>query len=169
VVELPPWARLVAAGCTFDGGARDRPAIRAPGASVRLRHSTVPGVVEAGKLEASSCVFAGEVRVDRDDLGFLRHCIVARGGRAPRLYLSLVHTASFVSIGVTQPGYLVLADNNGPGALGVGEGAATPGAYGERGDHERELSARGAEFLPIGMDPFHVDRTTSDFYRLGHR
>ncbi len=169
VVELPPWARLVAAGCTFDGGARDGVAIRAPGASVCLRHSTVHGALEAGKLEASSCAFSGEVRVDRDDLGFLRHSLVARDGRAPRPYLSLVHSVSFVTSDPTQPGYLVLAENNGPGALSAGEGAATPGAYGERGDHERELLARTDEFLPIGMDPFHIDRTTFDFYRLGHR
>jgi len=169
VVELPPWARLVAAGCTFDAGARDAVAIRAAGAAVRLRQSTVHGAVQAGKLEASSCAFAGEITVDRDDLGFVRHSLVARGGRPPRPYLSLVHTVSFVSLDPTSPGYLVLADNNGPGALAIGEGAATPGAYGERGDHERELLARTQEFLPIGMDAVQIDRTAFDLYRMERR
>ena len=169
VVELPPWAQLIAAGCTFDAGARSEVAIRAAGATVRLRQCTVHGAVEAGKLEASSCAFAGEVRVDRDDLGFIRHSLVARGGRTPRLYLSLVHTVSLVSLDPTGPGYLVLAENNGPGVLAIGEGAATPGAYGERGEHERELLARAQEFLPIGMDSFHVDRTTFDLYRMERR
>jgi hypothetical protein len=169
VVELPPWARLVAAGCTFDAGARDAVAIRAAGATVRLRHSTIHGAVEAGRLEASSCAFAGEVRVDRDDLGFVRHSLLARGGRTPRPYLSLGHTVSFVTLDPTSPGYLVLADNNGPGALAVGEGTATPGAYGERGDHERELSARTHEFLPIGMDPAPIDRTAFDLDRMARR
>jgi hypothetical protein len=169
VVELPPWARLVAAGCTFDAGARDAVAIRAAGATVRLRHSTVHGVVEAGRLEASSCAFAGEVRVDRDDLGFIRHSLVARGGRTPRPYLSLVHTVSFVSLAPSSPGYLVLAENNGPGPLAVGEGVAVPGAYGERGDHERELTSRAHEFLPIGMESVPIDRATFDLYRMERR
>jgi Phage tail protein (Tail_P2_I) len=169
VVELPPWAKLVAAGCTFDAGARDAVAIRAAGGTVRLRQCTVHGAVEAGKLEASSCAFAGEVRVDREDLGYIRHSLIARGGRIPRPYASLVHTVSFVSLDPTSPGYLVLAENNGPGAFAAGEGISIPGAHGERGDHERELLARTTEFLPIGMDPVHVDRTTFDLYRLGRR
>jgi hypothetical protein len=170
VVELPPWARLIAAGCTFDAGARDAVAIRAPGAHVRLRHSTVLGAVEAGKLEASSCVFAGALRIDRTDLGFVRHSIYPRGTYGgPRPFASLAHTASFVSSEPTSPGYLVLAQNNGPGAFAVGEGASQPGAFGERGDHERELDHRTREFLPIGMDPLHVDRTTFDLYRMERR
>jgi len=168
-IELPPWSRLVAAGCTFDAGDRASVAIRAAGAAVRLRHCTVLGQVEAGKLEASSCAFAGEVRVDREDLGYVRHSLLARGGRAPRLFESLVHTVSFVTSAPTSPGYLVLADNNGSAAFAVGEGANVPGAYGERGDHERELTTRTREFLPIGMEPIHVDRTTFDLYRLGRR
>lgn len=171
IVELPPWARLVAAGCTFDAGARDATAIRAAGAAVRLRHSTVHGVVEAGRLEASSSVFAGEVRVDRTDVGFVRHSIYARSAAyaGPRPFASLAHTASFVSIAPTSPGYLVLAENNGRGVFAAGEGSSQPGAYGERGDHERELDYRTREFLPIGMDPIHVDRTTFDLYRMGRR
>ena len=55
----------------------------------------------------------------------------------------------------------MLAENNGPSALAAGDGAATPGAYGERGDHERELVARTDEFLPIGMDPVEF-RTQED-------
>jgi hypothetical protein len=169
VVELPPWARLIAAGCTFDAGARDAVAIRASGAAVRLRHCTVNGQTVAGKLEASSCAFAGAVRVDRDDLGFVRHSLVARDSRAPRQYQSLIHTVSMISIDPTSPGYLVLAENNGPAALAAGEGAALPGAFGERGDHMRELETRTGEFLPIGMDPVHVDRSTFDLYRLDRR
>jgi hypothetical protein len=169
VVELPPWVRLVAAGCTFDAGARDATAIRAAGAQLRLRHCTVHGIVEAGKLEASSSVFAGEVRVDRADLGFIRHSLCARGGTVPELFASLVHTPSFITIAPVSPDYLVLAPNNGRDVFAVGEGASQPGAFGERGDHERELDARTREFLPIGMDPVHVDRTAFDLYRMERR
>ena len=170
IVELPPWAKLVAAGCTFDAGGRGTTAIRAAGAQVRLRHCTVHGAVEAGNLEASSSVFAGDVRVDRTDLGFVRHSVYARWPyRGPRPFSSLSHTAGFVSIDPTSPGYLVLAENNGRGVFAIGEGTSQPGAYGERGDHERELDHRTHDFLPIGMDPLHVDRTTLDLYRMGRR
>lgn len=171
IVELPPWVQLVAAGCTFDAGARDAVAIRAAGAQVRLRHSTVHGIVEAGKLEASSCAFAGELRVDRTDLGFLRHSVYPRNAPygGPRAFASTAHTLGFASLDPASPGYLVLAENNGRGLFAVGEGASQPGAYGERGDHERELAHRTGDFLPIGMDPIHVDRTTFDLYRMGRR
>ena len=94
---------------------------------------------------------------------------IARGGRTPRPFKSLVHTISFVSLDPTNPGYLVLAENNGPAAVAVGEGIATPGAYSERGDHERELRTRAREFLPIGMDPFQIDRTAFDLRRMERR
>ncbi len=168
-VELPPWVRLVAAGCTFDAGSRDAVALQAAGARVRLRHCTVLGATEAGVLEASSCAFAGEVRTDRKDLGWLRHSLLARGGRPPSLYQSLVHTVSFVSVRQTDPGYLVLAENNGPVALHTAERGGVPGAHGERSEHLRELLARTDENLPIGMVPFHVDRTTEDLERMGRR
>lgn len=169
VLEIPPWVKLVAAGCTFDAGARDALAIRAPGARVRLRHCTVYGGVSAGRLEASSCVLAGEVTADRPDLGFVRHSLLARGGRPPTLHASRVHTASFISARPTDPGYLALAENNGPGPLRFGEDGSLPGAYAERGDHQRELDARTDDFLPIAMVPVHVDRTTHDLYRLDRR
>jgi len=45
----------------------------------------------------------------------------------------------------------------------------TDAGRGERGDHERELAYRTDEFLPIGMDPVQLDRTTFDLYRMGRR
>lgn len=169
-LELPPWVKLVAAGCIFDAGGRDDKAIaiEAAGAHVRLRHCTLYGGINAGLLEASSCVIAGVTTVDRQDLGFVRHSLVQRGGRPPTLHASLVHSASFISARPTDPGYLALAENNGP-ALRAGEDGTLPGAYAERGDHERELTSRAGDFLPIAMTPVHLDRTTHDLYRLDRR
>lgn len=115
-------------------------------------------------------MLAGDVQVDRADLGFVRHSVYPRTSYSgPRAFASLAHTASFVSSNPTSPGYLVLAENNGPGVFAIGEGASQPGAFGERGDHERELDHRTRDFLPIGMDPIHVDRTTFDLYRMERR
>ncbi|RKH51810.1 hypothetical protein D7Y23_09120 [Corallococcus sp. AB050B] len=166
IIELPPWVHLIAAGCTFDAGDRDAVAIRAAGASVRLRHCTVLGATEAGVLEASSCAFAGEVRTDRPDLGWLRYCLHARGGQPPVSHQSRVHTVSFQSNRQTDPGYLVLADNNGPDALHASERGGVPGAHGERSDHERELYERTDDSMPIGITPFHADRSQDDLMRM---
>ncbi|QAT84704.1 hypothetical protein EJ065_3137 [Corallococcus coralloides] len=166
VIELPPWVHLIAAGCTFDAGDRDAVAIRAAGASVRLRHCTVLGATEAGVLEASSCAFAGEVRTDRPDLGWLRYSLYARGGQPPVSHQSRVHTVSFQSNRQTDPGYLVLGDNNGPEALHASERGGVPGAHDERSDHERELSARTDDSMPIGITPFHADRSQDDLVRM---
>ncbi|RKG63727.1 hypothetical protein D7V80_29595 [Corallococcus sp. CA054B] len=166
VIELPPWVHLIAAGCTFDAGDRAAVAIRAAGASVRLRHCTVLGATEAGVLEASSCAFAGEVRTDRPDLGWLRYSLHARGGQPPVSHQSRVHTVSFQSNRQTDPGYLVLGDNNGPEALHASERGGVPGAHDERSDHERELSARTDDSMPIGITPFHADRSQDDLVRM---
>ncbi|NNB84716.1 hypothetical protein HI113_01540 [Corallococcus exiguus] len=166
IIELPPWVHLIAAGCTFDAGDRDAVAIRAAGATVRLRHCTVLGATEAGVLEASSCAFAGEVRTDRPDLGWLRYSLLARGGQPPVSHQSRVHTVSFQSNRQTDPGYLVLGDNNGPEALHASERGGVPGAHDERSDHERELSARTDDSMPIGITPFHADRSQDDLVRM---
>lgn len=166
VIELPPWVRLIAAGCTFDAGDRDAVAIRAAGASLRLRHCTVLGATEAGVLEASSCAFAGEVRTDRPDLGWLRYSLLSRGGQPPVSHQSRVHTVSFQSQRQTDPGYLVLGDNNGPDALHASERGGVPGAHGERSDHARELFERTDDSMPIGITPFHADRSQDDLLRM---
>ncbi|NOK21158.1 phage tail protein [Corallococcus carmarthensis] len=166
VIELPPWVHLIAAGCTFDAGDRDAVAIRAAGATVRLRHCTVLGATEAGVLEASSCAFAGEVRTDRPDLGWLRYSLHARGGQPPVSHQSRVHSVSFQSNRQTDPGYLVLGDNNGPEALHASERGGVPGAHGERSSHERELYARTDDSMPIGVTPFHADRSQDDLIRM---
>jgi hypothetical protein len=168
-IELPPWVRLVAAGCTFDAGARGATAIRAAGARVRLRHCTVLGATEAGQLEASSCAFAGEVRTDRPDLGWLRYSLLPAGGAPPLAHQAQIHHVSFASVSQPDPSYLVLAENNGPVALAASEWRGVPGAHGERSDHERELHGRSEDNLPIGMTPFHVDRTTADLFRMNRR
>lgn len=169
VIELPPWVRLVAAGCTFDAGSRTATAIRAAGARVRLRHCTVLGATEAGQLEASSCAFAGAVRADRPDLGWLRYSLLPPGGAPPIQHQSLTHHVSFASVSQTDPTYLVLADNNGLAAGRVAEGGGVPGAHGERADHQRELFGRTDDNLPIGMVPFHLDRTTTDLFQMSRR
>jgi hypothetical protein len=139
-LEVPPWVRVLAAGCTFDAGSRAAVAIGARGADVRLRHCTIHGALEAGELFASSCVFGGAVRVDRRDRGWLRHCLLPSRGRAPRAYRSLDSVVQFASTSPTSPAYLLLAKNNGVAALANGEHGRMPGAHDARGSR-REAEA----------------------------
>ncbi len=170
IVELPPWVRLVAAGCTFDAGARDdsgHPRRRRRGEAAPLHR---PWRRRGG--QARGLVVRVRRRGPRGPRRPRRSC-ATRSSRAAGARHGPT-SASFTpfpwcSLDPTGPGYLVLAENNGPGVLAVGEGAATPGAYGERGEHERELRLAPDEFLPIGMDPVHVDRTTFDLYRMERR
>lgn len=157
-LEIPPWVQLVAAGCTFDSGARDLPAINAPGARLRLRHCTLHGETNAGLLEASSCVFAGSVRVARPDLGWLRFSLLPPGGRVPVLYRSVEQSPSLTSLVEGDPGYLNLDANNGAALLSAGEQSHQPGAYSRRADRVREATLRGDDFVPMGLEARHVDR-----------
>lgn len=168
-VSLPPWAELLAAGCTFDAGDREAVAIEAAGARVRLRHCTVRGRTRAGRLEASSSAFAGKVEVDLRHEGFLRFSVLPEGGRAPHAYRTLRHSLSLASVQPTEPTYLVLDDNNGPAVLAAGEGGRVPGAHGQRTRQLRELHARTADHLPLGLVPWHEDRTAADLTRMRRR
>ncbi|MFO0925418.1 MAG: phage tail protein [Gemmataceae bacterium] len=168
-LEVPPWVQLIAAGCVFDGGAPDQPAIRAAGARVRLRHCTVHGTTEAGVLEASSCAFKGAVTCDRPDLGWLRYSIAHGGGRLPLLYQSLTQPISFESLLPAHPDYLVLSDNNGAAALAAGERRRVPGAHDERSARLTELTERTGDFLPLGLSPWHADRAVADLSRMQRR
>jgi hypothetical protein len=165
-VEIPPWVRLVAAGCIFDGGAGGR-AIRASGAEVHLRQCTVRGSVEAGRIYASSCAFAGAVRASRVDLGWIRYSLLPVGPGQPVLHQCLDRTIAFASGDPAQPNYLVLADANGTVELTAGEMGRVPGAHGERTDRLRELTTRTELQLPIGMVAVHVDRVTNDLAQMG--
>lgn len=163
---VPPWVRVIAAGCTFDAGSREQPAIAASGADVRLRHCSVHGALTAGELRASSCALAGSVHVDRPDRGWVRHSLLPEGGRPPRSYRSLLGPVAFASSIPTHPNYLVLADTNGAAALGAGELGRSPGAHEDRGRRLRELELRSADFLPAGLEPHHADRTLHDLNRM---
>jgi hypothetical protein len=177
-IELPSWVRLIAAGCTFDGGDAG-PAIRARGAEVHLRHCTVRGATEAGRLFASSSVFSGPINVARPSEGWLRYCVTPprKADARPRSHASIEHPIksasasgpliSFGSLSPTDPRYLVLADNNGPLVLGAGELGRIPGAHGERTDSLRELAARTTQHLPVGMVSVHHDRAMTDLARMG--
>jgi hypothetical protein len=168
-VELPPWVMLTASGCTFDASDPDLAAIAAAGASVRLRHCTVNGRTEAGRLMASSCALAGPVTCDRPDLSWARYSIVEPGGRPPLLFRSLTQKLSFASVDGASPYHLALAENNGPAALAAGEHGRTPGAHADRAERSRELIARTEDFLPFALVPYHRDRTADDLYRRNRR
>ncbi|APR75691.1 Hypothetical protein A7982_01037 [Minicystis rosea] len=163
-VEIPPWVRLVAAGCTFDAGGSAL-AINAPGSPVRLRHCTVRGGIEAGELQASSCAFDGTVRASRPDEGFIRHSLLRRGPSQPRLYRSLDRAPAFVSVDPASPSYLVLADNDGP-AITAGELGRMPGAHDQRSDRARELVERTRLSMPMTLVACHVDRAVNDLARM---
>lgn len=163
-VELPPWVRLVAAGCTFDGGDGGL-AISAPGSPVRLRQCTLRGGVEAGALQASSCAFAGDVRVSRPDEGFIRHSLLRRGPSLPRLYRALDRTPSFVSVDPASPSYLVLADSDQI-AASAGELGRLPGAHDQRSDRARELVERTRLSMPMTLVAHHADRAVNDLARM---
>jgi hypothetical protein len=168
-VELPPWVELTAAGCTFDADDPDLAAISAAGASLRLRHCTVNGRTEAGRIMATSCALKGPVTCDRPDQSWARYCLLPPGGRPPLLYRSLVHHVSFASIDPTSPYHLALADNNGQAALTAGERGLTPGAHADRAQRLLELTARTEDFLPLALVPHHLDRTADDLHRRDRR
>ena len=160
-IQVPPWVRLVAAGCTFDGSSRSAPAIQAGGADVRLRHCTVHGTVEAGELRASSCAFAGTVQADRADRGWLRHSILPFQGRLPLRYRCIDSRVGLLSVRPGSPYYMVLAGNNGEAALRAGEQGRFPGAHGDRQARLRELAERDRRFpahRPHSLRPRSVRR-----------
>lgn len=164
-IEIPPWVRLTAAGCTFDGGANR--AIGAAGAVVRLRHCTVRGAIEAGELQASSCALGGSITVDRRDAGWIRHSVLRQEGSLPRLHRCVDRAVSFASLDPASPSYLVLAENNGP-ALAVAELGRVPGAHDERSESGRELSLRTQIYTPMTLEAVHTDRVVHDLARM-HR
>ncbi len=169
-LEVPPWVRVVAAGCTFDAGDRAAPAIAAAGASLRLRECTVRGTTAAGILEATSSVFAGAVVCDRPDLGWLRRSVAPRAAdRRPPSWRGISFDVSFAEGRPTWPAYLVLDDNNPGDVLTIGDGRRPPGAYGDRGRARRELDRRTDDFLPLGLAAHHRDRATDDVHRMGRR
>lgn len=167
-LELPPWVRVVAAGCTFDAGERTATAVDAAGAELRLRECTVRGAVTAGVLEATGCVLAGPVVCDRPDLGWLRRCVTEPvPGRPPRAWQSVEAAVSFADGRPAWPRYLVLDDNNASAVLTAGEGGRPPGAHADRGRALRELTERSDDFLPLGMTAHHSDRAAADVHRMG--
>jgi hypothetical protein len=61
---------------------------------------------------------------------------------------------------------LVLGGNNGEAALRAGEQGRFPGCHGDRQARLRELAERTADFLPIGLLPFDLDRSAADLARM---
>jgi len=165
-LEVPPWVRVIAAGCLFDGGPLGAPAISALGAPVRLRHCTVRGDTLAGELQASSSAFQGEVWCDRPDRSWLRYSLLPDGPRLPLLYECRLHPVSFAADQPTDPNYLVLADNNGPQALLAGEERRLPGAHAGLTASYNELELRTREYLPMGMTARQIDRSVADRNRM---
>ncbi len=168
-IQLPPWVRLVAGGCTFDAGSDDGVAIEGAGCRLVLRHCTVRGQTQAGEVRASSTVFSGPVTVDRPDLGWIRYSLLAPDGRPPRLHRSMRRHPSFGSHQQPDPTYLVLAENNGVRALSAGEHGRQPGAFGGRADRHLELDVRTEEHLPMTMVPVQVDRAVRELTRMNRR
>jgi hypothetical protein len=169
-LDVPSWVQVIAAGCTFDAGDRRALAIAAAGARLRLRDCTVRGEVHAGVLEATSCAFAGALRCDRPDLGWLRRCVTpTTEQRRPRSWRSVDVELSFAEGRPTWPHYLVLDDNNDEAVLTAGEGGCPPGAHADRGRALTELTARTGDFLPLGLQAYHLDRSRQDTHRMGRR
>jgi hypothetical protein len=168
---VPPWVRVVAAGCTIDAGADGALALDAAGASVRLRACTVRGRVRAGVLEASSTVLRGGVAVDR--AGWLRYSVLDAAGagrdRVPVLYESVRAPVSLASLDSTSPYYLLLDENNPPAVLAAGEGGALPGAHGDRSRSLAELAGRAADAVPLGLVAHQQDRAAEALRRMNRR
>jgi hypothetical protein len=173
-IEVPPWVQVIAAGCTFDGGADDAEAVSAAGAALRLRHCTVRGRLTAGLLEATSCLIRGRIECDRPDRSWLRYCAADGTGGAgenggPLRYRSVERPISFASVTATDPRYLVPEDDNDPAVLAAGEHGLQPGAHGRRARGLAELTGRTTEFLPFGLVPDHLDRAAADLRRMNRR
>jgi hypothetical protein len=168
-VELPPWVRLVAAGCTFDAGDDGATAVDAAGATVELRHCTLRGAIAVGSLAATSSVFTGETRCDRPDLGWIRSSAVAPGGAAPRLWRCYEGVAPLASFDPADPRYLTLDVDAAPFLLAAGEDHVTPGAAPELAARHRELRERTVDFLPMTMEARHDDRARRSLLKMTRR
>ena len=144
-------------------------AIAAPGATVRLRHCTVHGGIQAGRLGATSSVLAGRVVCDRPDQSWARYSVIAPGGRPPLLYRSRTQPVSFSSLDPMSPYHLALAENNATGTSTAAERGLTPGAHADRARAEHELTVRTEDFLPLALVPHHLDRTAEDLRRAHRR
>ncbi|HNH47165.1 MAG TPA: kelch repeat-containing protein, partial [Myxococcota bacterium] len=168
-IEIPPWATLVATGCTFDAGDNNLVAIRAAGARVRLRHCTVRGRTDAGMLSASSTLFTGRVRVDQTSTGWLRYCVLPSSGSLPSRFRCRIETVALCGDQPLRPDYLLPSPSNPPELWEAGEAGRCPGAYAERSDRDRELTLRSAEFVPVGTTPLQKDRVPVDLARIRRR
>ena len=169
-ISLPPWARLVALGCTFDAGDRDAPAILAGGARVQLRHCTVHGGIQAGELKVDSSAITGRIRVDLPEAGWVRYsAIPSRGGargRTPPLYRCWQGFVAFDAIDPADPRYLRLACNLPDSVLFAGEHGATPGVTPDHGAQLAALRASTAGAVPMGLSVVHQDRTRTELERM---
>lgn len=168
-IEIPPWATLVATGCTFDAGDNNAVAIRAAGARVRLRHCTIRGRTEAGILSASSTLFTGRVRVDQTSSGWLRYSVLPSGGSLPSRFRCRTENVAISGDQPLRPDYLLPSSSNPPEFWEAGEAGRCPGAYAERSDRDRELTLRSAEFVPVGTTPLQKDRVPVDLARIRRR
>jgi hypothetical protein len=168
---VPPWVRVVAAGCTIDAGADGASALDAAGAAVRLRACTVRGRVRAGVLEASSSLLRGGVAVDHG--GWLRYSVLddagSGPGRVPVLYESLRARVSLASLDSTSPYYLLPDENNRPAVLTAGEGGTLPGAHGDRSRSLAELTGRSVDAVPLGLVAHQQDRAAEALRRMNRR
>lgn len=179
-LEVPSWARVIAAGCTFDAGSggfdgAGGEAISAAGATLRLRHCTVRGAVRAGVLQASSCLLRGRVECDDADHSWLRHSGIdastgtGSGFAAPVRYACVEGPIDLAATSATDPRYLVPTDANRPSLLTIGERGLQPGAHGRRARGLSELTGRTTDFLPLGLVPHHLDRAAADVWRMNRR
>jgi len=61
-------------------------AINALGADLCLEESTIYGDTQARSLEASDCIFTGNVNIERQQIGCVRFCYLPDSSKTPRCY-----------------------------------------------------------------------------------
>jgi hypothetical protein len=132
-----------------------RPAIRTPVAALEMERCTVFGDVEGARIEASDCLFDGELRIEDRQGSCLRFSGVG-GAAGVRAYECHSDAAGlppwlFVSRIFGQPGFAQLAEITPPEILRGAENQAEMGAFNRALDPIRraDLAAKLDEYTAI--------------------
>jgi hypothetical protein len=157
--QLDPCAtdRVTIADCVISS-AVSAPAIRLRNASLTMDRTTVFGSVSCGRIDASNCLFTGQVVAEDQQTGCFRFSAALAGGRVPHPYQSHFYAdrlpfGCFVSQRFGDPGYAQLSEIAPAEIHEGGEGGTEMGAFARALDpiKRADLAAKLREFLPINV------------------
>ena len=177
-VQVPAEGPAVAVTASIVDG-RGGPGLVLPEAELDLDAVTVLGDTACRRLDASDCLFTGQVTVERLQQGCVRFSYVRDDARTPRRYrcqpdLALQTpggaadpaaerarlTPQLTSTRFGDPGYGQLSDRSADELLGGSSRRSDLGAYRDLMQPQREANLRAAldEYLRLGLQAgvFHV-------------